>query len=134
MEQSVPHDDSAPAGVKSWQLWFSLATSTISWIVHLMVVYSLTSLSCEWGWFPFEVGELAGLQVIQLFVTLIATAITLFAGFLAYRNHRRIAANEVINADRHHFMAYLGIALSTFYTALIVISLIPILSLSPCAI
>ena len=92
MERTVPTDNPPPSGIKSWQLWFSLGAGIIVWVIHLMIVYPLTSLSCEWGWFPSAVGGLSGLQVVQIIVTVIAAIITIVAGFLAFQNQRRAAS------------------------------------------
>ncbi len=132
MERTLPRDDYAPAGVKSWQLWFSLVAGTIVWMLHLMIVYPLTSLTCEWGWFPFMVGALSGLQVIQLVVTVIAAVITIVAGYFAFQSRRRLGNGGMPDTSRHRFMAWLGLALNIMFTALIVISVIPILTLPPC--
>lgn len=132
MERTVPTDNAPPSDIKSWQLWFSLGAGIIVWVIHLMIVYPLTSLSCEWGWFPSAVGGLSGLQAVQIAVTVIAAIITGVAGFLAFQNQRRLHTQEPIETNRHYFMAQLGLALSIIFTALIVISLIPILSLPAC--
>ncbi len=133
MDYMVPRDDPAPAGVKSWQLWFSLAAGTAVWVIHLLLVYALTSLTCEWGWFPFEVGGLAGLKVVQISITLVTGAVTILAGSFAFQNQRRLADATRADSGRHYFMARLGLALNLIYTALIAVSLIPILIIPPCA-
>lgn len=132
MERTLPSDDRAPTGVKSWQLWFSLVTGIVVWVVHLMIVYPLTSLTCEWGWFQYTAGSLTGLQIVQIIVTLVAGGITLIAAVLAFRNRQRLINNESLEVNRHRFMAALGLALNIMFTALIVIALIPILSLPQC--
>lgn len=132
MERTLPTDNQAPPGIKSWQLWFSLAAGVVTWSLHLMIVYPLTSLTCEWGWFPFTAGGLTGLKVVQIVVTVIAAAITVVAGFLAFQNQRRLRDGETVETNRHFFMARLGFALNILFTALIVFSLIPIVSLPQC--
>ncbi len=132
MERTLPSDDRAPTGVKSWQLWFSLVAGTVVWVIHLMIVYPLTSLTCEWGWFPFTVGPLTGLQVVQIVVTVISGLITVVAGVFAYRNRQRLMNDESLEVNRHRFMSELGFALNVIFTALIVISLVPILVLPQC--
>jgi uncharacterized membrane protein len=132
MERSLPRDDHAPAGVKGWQLWFSLLAGTIIWVIHLMIVYPLTSLTCEWGWFPFTVGRFSGLQIVQIVVTVAASLLTVVAGVLAFRNRQQLMEEGSLETDRHRFMATLGLALNILFTALILIALIPIISLPAC--
>ncbi len=132
MERMLPSDDRAPTGVKSWQLWFSLVAGTVVWALHLMIVYPLTSLTCEWGWFPFTVGTLTGLQVVQIVATVISGLITLIAGVFAFRNRQHLMNDDSLEINRHRFMAELGLALNIIFTALIVISLVPIFLLPPC--
>jgi NAD/NADP transhydrogenase beta subunit len=132
MERTLPSDDRAPTGVKSWQLWFSLAAGIVVWVVHLMIVYPLTSLTCEWDWFQYTVGSLTGLQIVQIAITLVAGAITFIAAVLAFRNRQHLMNNEALEVNRHRFMAALGFALNIMFTALIMIALIPILSLPQC--
>ncbi len=132
MERTLPQDDHAPPGVKRWQLWFSLGAGVALWGLHLMIVYPITSLTCEWGWFPFSVGVLSGLQFVQIVVTVIAAAATLLAGYFALQNLQRLGNGEVPDANRHRFMAYLGITLNILFFMLIVVTLIPIALLPPC--
>ncbi|GAB4515331.1 MAG: hypothetical protein OHK0046_18630 [Anaerolineae bacterium] len=132
MERTLPRDDRPPAGVSSGQLWFSLAVGTVVWALHLMIVYPLTSLTCRWGWFPFDFAGLSGLQVVQSIATVIAAAITIIAGWLAYRNFQRLDDDQGMKSDRHVFMAQLGLALNILYTALIVVAFVPILTLPQC--
>ena len=130
MEHTVPHDHQPPPDVKSWQLWFSLAAGTVVWLIHLMIVYPLTSLTCEWGWFPSTVNGLTGLQVVQIIITIIAAIIIAVAGVFAFQNQRRLRTQEI---NRHYFMAQLGLALNILFFALVVVSLVPILSLPVCS-
>lgn len=134
MENTVPSDHSPPAGVRSWQLWFSLAAGTVVWMIHLTAVYALTSLTCEWGWFGASYGTAgpSGLQVVQIVLTAIAAAITIIAGVLAVRGLRRMRGDDPEAAGRHVFMARLGIGLNILFTALIVISIVPVLTLPQC--
>lgn len=133
MDRTIPNDTPAPPGIKSRNLWLSLAAGVVVWVIHLFVVYALTSLTCVWGWFPFEVGGLSGLQVVHIVVTIIAALITVMAGFLAFQNKKRLREQIPADTNRHYFMAQLGVALNLLFTALILLSLIPILSLPACA-
>lgn len=132
MGHQLARDDRAPSGVKDWQLWFSLLSGFVVWVIHLMIVYSLTSLACEWGWFPFTVVGLAGLKIVQIVVTVIAAMVIGLGGYYALRNRERLGDSEIPEANRHHFMVYLGLALSMLFFALVAISIIPILVLPAC--
>ncbi len=132
VERTLPRDDHAPPGIRSWQLWFSMGAEVVVWSLHLLLVYPLTSLTCEWGWFPFEVGGLAGLQVVQLMVTIIAGLVTAAGALFAHRNRQRLDGQDNTMTSRHRFMAELGLALSVLFTALIVIAVVPILTLPIC--
>jgi hypothetical protein len=130
MEQTLPRDDHAPSNIKSWQLWFSLLGGIVVWSLHLMIVYPLTSLNCEWGWFETNTGGLSGLQGIQIVVTVIAAVITGIGGLFAWRNRQQLS--QVSDNHRHRFMANMGFGLNILFTSLIVVSLVPILTLPPC--
>jgi hypothetical protein len=132
MEHTVPTDQSPPAGVRSWHLWFGLAAGVVVWMIHLTAVYALTSLTCEWGWFESSGDGLTGLQVVQIALTVVAAAITIVAGLLALRGLRRMRDTDAGAAGRHRFMAQLAVGLNLIFTALIVISLVPVLTLPQC--
>jgi hypothetical protein len=132
MEQQLAQDDPAPSGVKSWQLWYSLASGVIVWSIHLLIIYALTSLACEWEWFSLTAAGLNGLQIIQLIVTVIAGAAVWLGGFFALRNRQRLGNGAAPDENRHRFMVYLGLALSILFFALVTFPIITILVLPPC--
>ncbi|MEQ8673825.1 MAG: hypothetical protein RLP44_18460 [Aggregatilineales bacterium] len=128
MDHSLPHDNPTPAGVKRWQLWFSLFAGTFVWVLHLLTVYPLTSLTCEWDWFPSEIAGLHGLRFIQILITLVALAIVLQAGYFAFNIQRHLTPQN----SRHLFMARLGLALNIIFAGLIAFAVVPILALPVC--
>lgn len=125
------------AEVRTWQLWFSLAAGIVAWALHLMIVYPITSLTCEWGWFPSTILGLSGLKFVQLVVTIVAALLVGFALVLALNNWRSLRAavpDDQPEAARVPFMAYMGVLLNIVFLASILLAIVPILVLEPCGV
>ena len=119
------------------QLGASLAAGPLIWALHMSVVYPITSLTCAWGWFPDPILGLPGLRFVQLAVTAIAGGIVLVAGLTAFRHWRdlrgTVPADEP-EAELRPFGAFLGVASNAVFLALIIVAVVPILAINPCAV
>lgn len=119
------------------QLWFSVAVGPIVWAIHLVVVYAMVSLACNWRFFSFTVLGVSGIIFILTVVTLVMGAIVLYGGLLAWRNRRFIEEEAQLHGrreERHYFLAYSGVLLSALFFLVILVSLIPAFVLGPCTV
>ena len=121
---------------------FSLIAGPLVWTVHFLTLYILTAIACAHGFFDHE---LLGIRVVPLIggaVTLVAVALILDGGVLAYRRWRGMPSdgqpaplpphdgNDV--ASRRRFMAYAGLLLSGLALIATVWETLPILFFGTC--
>jgi hypothetical protein len=121
---------------------FSLIAGPLVWTVHFLTLYILTAIACAHGFFH---QELLGLRVVPLVggaVTVVAVALILDGGVLAYRRWRGRPSdgepaplpphdsNDV--ASRRRFMAYAGLLLSGLALIATVWETLPILFFATC--
>jgi hypothetical protein len=121
---------------------FSLIAGPLVWTVHFLTLYILTAIACAHGFFH---QEFLGVRVVPLVggaVTLVAVALILDGGVLAYRRWRGMPAdgqaaplpphdaNDV--ASRRRFMAYAGFLLSGLALIATVWETLPILFFASC--
>jgi hypothetical protein len=121
---------------------FSLIAGPLVWTVHFLTLYILTAIACAHGFFHQEI---LGVRVVPLVggaVTLVAVALILDGGVLAYRRWRGMPsdgqpaplpphdANDV--ASRRRFMAYAGLLLSGLALIATVWETLPILFFATC--
>lgn len=121
---------------------FSLIAGPLVWTVHFLTLYILTAIACAHGFFHQEI---LGVRVVPLVggaVTLVAVALILDGGVLAYRRWRGMPsdgqpaplpphdANDV--ASRRRFMAYAGLLLSGLALIATVWETLPILFFGTC--
>lgn len=132
---TIKERTSTPIG----QLWFGMGAGPILWAVHLMVVYFLTSLRCQWQLLNVRIFGISGLVLAQAAITLIFTGIIVYAGLLSYRNWQRVGDgfNEELSPmewkqGRVRFMALSGVLLSALFSVLTLVPLYPILTVRPC--
>ena len=121
---------------------FSLIAGPLVWTVHFLTLYILTAIACAQGFFHEEI---LGLRVVPLVggaVTVIAVALILDGGVLAYRRWRGMPSNgepaplpphDSNNvASRRRFMAYAGLLLSGLALIATVWETLPILFFATC--
>jgi hypothetical protein len=119
------------------QIWLSLLFGFIVWFVYLNIVYPLTSLTCRWGWFPFNILGLPGLRFIQMVITVIALLLIARMIYLPWRNWKRIEASEEDKfyqtaKDPHSLMMLVSMLLNTLFGLFIIVSFVPMFALNPC--
>jgi hypothetical protein len=112
---------------------------TFVWATYLLFVYSLTSLTCYWGWFMAPEGYFGlGLKITQIVATVIALGIIAYFGFVAFKEWMRagIEGNSEIGETqqaRNPMLAFVTMLLNSLYSLIIVVSLLPIFMLPTCA-
>lgn len=119
----------------------SLLGGIAVWFVALNVVYALPSLACKWGWLPFRVGPLSGLQFVQLLVVIASLATLLWLIVVPYRIWRHFqsapppqnpALLRETEADRRPLLAAVVMGANGFFFLFALALLAPILTLKPC--
>src|SRR3982751_2150436 len=102
--------DETATSVKDRSTWLSLLAGTVIWFLHLNIVNAITSLTCEWGWFPFTIAGIAGLRFIHIVVSLIAGVAIAAIIVLSWRSWHKGQPTQT-EADRHHLMAFVTMLL-----------------------
>jgi hypothetical protein len=118
-----------------------LFAGIILWFVELNVIYALPSLSCKWGWFPFQVGPLSGLQFVQMLISLVAVALMAYVTYLPYRNWREYQTDppaqnphmlQDTEKERQSLLAFIVMMANSFFLLFILGLFVLIFSLKPC--
>jgi hypothetical protein len=147
---AAPHPDAghpAPAGgaVTPAALWFGLFGAPAMWSLQLLASYALVAHGCYPDAQPMTLPVMPGLRPLVLGVAVVALAVALTAGGLAWRSWRATrhegegvgerngepeVALEV--GGRTQFMALAGMLLSAVFVLGIVMNIVPVLLLRPC--
>jgi hypothetical protein len=134
--QSKLHD-------RNLRIWTCLIGGSLVWALHLIVVYPITSLTCEWGWFSAQAGG-TWLKVLQTLVTGVALLLIGGAAFVARDEWRQArqegrmaegsnrAGARTLHATRDAVFALIALILNSLYGLVILILLIPIWVLPVC--
>jgi hypothetical protein len=118
-----------------------LLASTLLWFLYLNLVYAIASLSCKWGWFAGKVAGLSTLVLFETIVTLLALLLMAYLVYLPWQRWRAYQAqrppgNPHLLADteksNHPLVAFIALALNSFYLLFMLAAFVPIFSLLPC--
>jgi hypothetical protein len=119
----------------------SLFLGITIWFLYQNTINTLTSLSCNWNWFRFDVVGLPGLQFVALLIGLAALLGTAFLIYLPWRNWQRFqrrspfrnpAMLEQTEEDRRSLMAFVAMLLNGFFLLFIIATLVPMLVVHGC--
>lgn len=123
-------------------LWAQLLAGPILWSIHFLLSYLLVEAFCQLGW-SFKILEMNGLSVILIALTVLAIVSASLFGLKSYRawkdlNDNRNLAAEIREASRWsegplEFVYFSGLLLTVLFTAVILMTGIPVLFLRPCA-
>jgi hypothetical protein len=111
------------------------------WFIHQNTIYALSSLSCKWTWFPFHLGSITGIQIIETAVSLIALALIGYFLYLAWQQWRKFQSEkppenphmlEDTEKDRRPLMAFIAMMSNTFFLLFVLGSFVIIFSLNSC--
>ncbi len=120
----------------------SLFLGITIWFIDLNAVYALTSVACNWNWFPFTVAGIPGLLVVEGLITLIAMLLMLVMIYLPYKNWRAYQSEKPkeraqrlkdTEKDRRPLMAFVTMLVNSFFFLFIIAFLVPMIALNPCA-
>ncbi len=124
-------------------LWFGLAGASIAWSVQEVVDTALVSHSCYPGGFPLSTPVIGGLRGMAAAVSVTAMLVALLALLTALRSWRMMRERQGADAiqsreaappaGRSRFMALAGIAVSALFLGGIVLQIVSIVLVHPCA-
>jgi hypothetical protein len=123
------------------QMKRALLAGTLLWFLHLNLVYAIASLSCKWGWFAGKVAGLSTLVLFETIVTLLALLLMAYMVYLPWQRWRAYQAQrpsgnprllEDTEKGNHPLVAFIVMALNSFYLLFILASFVPFFALLPC--
>jgi hypothetical protein len=121
-----------PRNTRSFSLWFGVLAPPLAWFTHLVVGDLIYELGCAAGMRAKEILGLS-LHVWTIAVTIGLLAVTVLAGVLAFRVLGRLRARSNGGAlGRATAMAFVGVASSLLYGAILVFGLLPSFVLPAC--
>ncbi|HXV97953.1 MAG TPA: hypothetical protein VEC93_05985 [Anaerolineae bacterium] len=119
-------------------LWFGLLAGPLVWGVYFLGGYGLTEFVCKLGLLKFRILGLPALSATIVGLTMAALLVTLYAGFLAYRNWQQVAAVEPGEGqpnrleENSQFMTLAGVLLNGLFALTILLTGLPAFFLPSC--
>ena len=130
--------DTQPNEIRSSALWASLASGPLLWAAYHALVYAISSLACQKGfWISPVLGSFSILTLVLFGITAVVLLLMALAGARAYQNWKRIRNGEQDGVGqpettRTGFMAFGGFALNFLFGAATLITFLPALYFDPC--
>lgn len=130
---SIRHDPLEARG-----LVILLLAGPLVWTAHHLTGYLLVELSCRTGLLGGQIFGISVLRAVVIGLTIVALALTLYAGFRAYRNWQFTREDRSENPEtelvigRTRFLAQAGLLLNIIFAAIILLNGIPALFLRLC--
>jgi hypothetical protein len=131
-------DFSKPSEQQSrWSLFLGI----LLWLLHLVIVHSVVSVSCKWGGLTVPVGELSALQIFEAAIHLITIILFGFLIYLPWRQWRSFQTEPPsTNPDLMHdteeyyrpLLAFVAMGLNGFLALYSIASFVPTLALKAC--
>lgn len=121
-----------PRSTRSFPLWFGILAPPLAWLTHLLLGDLIYELGCAPG---MRAKEILGLSLHTWTVAATATllAVTVAAGILALRALRQLRAeSDGGSLDRATAMAFVAVASSALYGAILAFGLVPSFVLPSC--
>jgi len=123
------------------QTRWNLTLGITIWFLYLNLVYGLTSVACRWGWFPFTIGGLSGLQFVDGIITLIALVPVVLLIYFAWDNWRQYQTDksrdnprmlQQTEQDRRPLGAFTAMLINSLLALFVIMNFAPILALAVC--
>lgn len=117
-----------PVEFNGFWLWFGFIGSAALWFIHLNLTYILTAVVCDMGG-----------RFLLYIASLVLGAGALSAGFVAWRNWRKLPQEERdkliddMQGTRQTFMTFGGMLASGIFFLGILLATIPLFFLNPCS-
>jgi len=139
MAQSTPHVEPPVPESRQRLLWLSMLSGPIIYSVYFLAGYLFVEITCRAGLLQFQLWGMSMISIVVLVLTLLALALTLFVGFLAYRRWQQTEERDATSVEHgrlaegpEQFMTFAGFLLNGLFAAIILLTGIPALLLSPC--
>ena len=121
-----------PRSTRSFPLWFGILAPPLAWLTHLLLGDLIYELGCTPAMRRKEILGLS-LHTWTVAATVAMLAVTVVAGVLAFHALRRLRAqSDGGSLDRATAMAFVGVASSLLYGAILVFGLLPAFVLPQC--
>jgi hypothetical protein len=123
------------------QIRLSLLAGIAVWFLHLNTIYALASLSCRWNWLPFRLSSLAGAQVLETIITLVAVLLLALLIYVPWRRWRAYQGRQAADQphmladterDRRPLLAFVTMGLNGFLLLFAIALYVPIFALRAC--
>lgn len=120
-----------------WSLFLGIPL----WLLHLLIVHSLISVSCKWGGLTVMVGGLSLLQIIEAVIHLITLVLFGVLIYLPWRQWRsfqtdRPVTNPDLMRDTEQYtrplLAFMAMGLNLFLALYTIASFVPTFALKAC--
>lgn len=118
------------------QLRLSLIGGTGVWAAYLLINYSLTSVSCRWGWFGLP--DTSSLfRLVETLIAVVALVLVIGAAWLGFNQWRRTPPegtdeHGATRASRITMLGFVFMLLNSLYVLIMLATLVPVLVLAPC--
>ncbi len=120
----------------------SLFLGIIVWFMDLNSVYALPSVACKWNWFPFTIGGIPGLLIVEAAISLIDLILMAILIYLPWRNWRYYQTHKPTDnpqllgdteKNRTALLAFIAMMLNSFFFLFIIALFVPMVMLKACA-
>jgi hypothetical protein len=125
--------------IRTSELWLSLASGPLLWAAYHALVYAISSLACQRGfWISPVVGPISTLTLVLLGITVLVLLLMAFAGVRAFANWKVLRDDHQAGSiqperTRSGFMAFSAIVLNILFGAATLITFLPSLYFDPCS-
>ncbi len=121
-----------PRSTRSFPLWFGILAPPLAWLTHLVLGDLVYELGCGPAMRSKAIFGLS-LHTWTVATTIALLAVTVLAGVLAFRALRQLRAqSDGGSLDRATAMAFVGVASSVLYAAILAFGLLPSFVLLEC--
>jgi uncharacterized membrane protein len=130
----------SPKAIERQTRW-SLILGIVIWFLYLNTLNALTSVSCKWGWFSYNIAGMPGLQFIEALISLVVILLLLGMIFLSWRNWRSYQSKKPADnpqlfqdteEDRRPLMAFVTMLLNVFFFLFAIATFVPMMTLKAC--
>lgn len=142
MTTASPTQDHLPS---ARSLVIGMLAGPVVWIVYFMIGYLLIEAACKTPLFGFSLAGLRGISIVVIGLTLVALAVVVWAGRMAYHNWQQLRhevepeteaetalSAEWLSVGHGRFMAFTGLLLNSLFAIIIFATGLPALLLWPC--
>ena len=125
--------------IRTFDLWLSLASGPLLWAAYHSLIYAISSLACQKGfWLNPVLGPFSTLTLVLLGIALVVLLLMAFAGYRAYTRWKDLRGGDPTAIDhpertRPGFMVFSALALNILFGAATLVTFLPTLYFEPCS-